>query len=73
LLGITVVNRMAAAMARHHGGQPDMVETRNPARHGVAGAPAGKIRGCRVTLSFGHSQQGPSTRHLCGRCAGRPA
>ena len=73
LLDLAVAEPLAAAMARHHGGQPGMVETRNPARHSVAGAAANKPRGGRVTQSFGHSQQGPSTRHPRRRCAGRAA
>jgi hypothetical protein len=64
---------MAAAMARHEGGQSGMVETRNPTRHGVADAASNKLRGRRVTPSFGHGQQRPSTGDLRGRCAGRPA
>ena len=73
MLDLTVAERLATAMAWHNGGQPDMVETRNPARHGVAGAAANKPRCRRVTQSFGHSQQGPCAGDLRRRCAGRPA
>src|SRR3954463_14803231 len=50
-----------------------MVETRDPARHGIAGMAANKLRCRRVTQSFGHSQQSPGTSDLRRRCAGRPA
>jgi hypothetical protein len=39
---------MAAAVAWHNCGQPDIVEARNPARHGVAGVAADKLRSRRV-------------------------
>src|SRR5215212_8989967 len=73
LFDLAIANRMAAAMARHHCGQPSIVETRDPTRHGVAGAAADKGRGRRVIQPFGHSQQGPGTCNLRCRCAGRPA
>nr|WP_204848272.1 hypothetical protein [Rhodopila globiformis] len=73
MLDLAIANRMATAMARHDGGQPGMVETRNPARHGIAGAAANKLRSRRVTLSSSHSQQSPSTADLRRRGAGRAA
>jgi len=48
LLDLTLAERLAAAMAQHDCGQPGMVETRHPTRHGVADAAADKLRCRRV-------------------------